>query len=82
MPIDPLYFASDMLKEVHQYRRQGVPTMRVSVLKTIFADYLKEGMVIVNVNESPHCTYLRMVRTFAPKFIIPKSIYYIVFSIY
>ena len=56
--------------------------MRVFVLKSIFVDHLKEGMVVVNVNEGPHFTYLGMVRAFAPKFAISKLIYNVVHSIH
>jgi hypothetical protein len=63
-------FASDIPEEVHQWRRQGIPTMRVSVLKSMFADHLKESMVVVNVNGGPHFTYLGMERMFVPRFII------------
>lgn len=58
--MDPVYFTSDILEEVHQWRRQGVSTMRVSVLRSMFVDHLKEGMVVVNVNRGPHFIYLGM----------------------
>jgi hypothetical protein len=80
--MDPIYFAGDMLEEVHQWRRQGVPTMRVSVLKSMFANHLKEGMVVMNVNGGPHFTYRGMVRASAPKFIISKLIHNVVHSIH
>ena len=36
--------------------------MQVSVLKSLVGVYLKEDMVVVNVNEGPHMTYVGLVR--------------------
>jgi uncharacterized membrane-anchored protein YitT (DUF2179 family) len=56
--------------------------MRVSVLKSMFANHLKEGMVVMNVNGGFHFTYLGMVRASTPEFIISELIHNIVHNIH
>ena len=53
--------ASDMLEELNQWKRRGVPSIRVSALKAMFGGFLNDEMVIVNVNGGPHVTYMGLV---------------------
>ena len=59
--MDPVYNAAETLKEVHRWKKPGVPMMRISVLKSLVAVDLKEDMVVVNVNWGPHMTYIGLV---------------------
>ena len=59
--MDPIYNATEIPVEVNCWKKPGVPTMWVSVVKLLIAAHLKKDRVVVNVNGGPHMTYVGLV---------------------
>ena len=59
--MEAVYHTKDISETTTQWRHTGRPTIKLAALSTLFQAYLKENMVVVNVNSRAHFTHLGLV---------------------
>ena len=66
--MNAVYTAKDITETTHQWKRTRRPIVKLVALSSLFESHLKENMVVVNVNDGAHFTYLGLVRFLSKTF--------------
>jgi hypothetical protein len=62
-PMAPVFISNDIEETVKQWKKPGIPSVKVAALQMMFQEHIHQGSVIVNVNGGPHFSYLGFVST-------------------
>jgi hypothetical protein len=62
-PMAPVFISNDIEETLKQWKKPGIPSIKVAALQMMFQEHNYQDSVIVNVNGGPHFSYLGFVST-------------------